>query len=116
MGIGKKNLEDQFLFDAKALGAPEPEREYRFMAPVRQFRFDFAWPEFKVAVEVEGGTFKRGKSRHTTGSGFHKDCIKYNYATLYGWKVLRGDVKMVESGLLARTLVTLIKHIRGKEE
>ena len=114
MGIGKKNLEDHFLFQVKALGVPEPIREHRFMAPTRQFRFDFAWPDQKIAVEVEGGTFAKGKSRHTTGSGFHNDAIKYNYAILYGWKVLRGDVKMVNSGLLARTLVTLIKQGGGE--
>jgi very-short-patch-repair endonuclease len=109
MGIGKQNLEDHFLFQIKALGVPEPIREHRFMAPTRQFRFDFAWPDQKIAVEVEGGTFSKGKSRHTTGSGFHNDAIKYNYAVLYGWRVLRGDVKMVESGELVNALERVMR-------
>ena len=109
MGIGKKNLEDHFLFQVKALGLPEPEREHCFMKPKRQFRFDFAWPDLKIAVEVEGGTFAKGKSRHTTGIGFHKDCIKYNYAVEDRWRVLRGDVKMVESGELVNALERVMR-------
>lgn len=74
---------------------PPPDQEYRF-APPRRFRFDFAWPDHKLAVEVEGGTW--GKSRHTTGKGYGKDCEKYNLAVLMGWRVLRFTGDMVRSG------------------
>lgn len=115
MGIkSKTQLEDTFLFQIKTLGLPEPVREHRFMAPVRQFRFDFAWPDVMLAVEVEGGTFARGKSRHTTGSGFHNDCIKYNYAVLYQWWVIKGDVKMVNDWSLAKTVKVWFKHYGGE--
>jgi len=67
-------------------GLPAPEAEYRFHEK-RKWRFDFAWPDSMVAVEIEGGTFVRG--RHTRGMGHHKDCEKYNQATLLGWRVLR---------------------------
>lgn len=60
--------------------------EYRF-DPIRHWRFDWALPSHKVALEVEGGAFSRG--RHTRGAGFVKDMEKYNAATLAGWKVLR---------------------------
>ena len=69
-----------------SLGLPEPTLEYRFDAK-RRWRFDYAWPAQKVALEVEGGVFTRG--RHTRGAGFLKDIDKYNAATLAGWKVLR---------------------------
>ena len=62
------------------------EREYRF-APPRHWRFDFAWPAVKLAVEIEGGVWSRG--RHTRGKGFIADCDKYNAATMLGWRVLR---------------------------
>src|SRR5687768_16750315 len=29
--------------------------------PARRWRFDFAWPELKVAVECDGGTFTGGR-------------------------------------------------------
>jgi hypothetical protein len=65
---------------------PEPVREYEFH-PDRKWRFDFAWPDRKVAAECEGATWSRG--RHTRGAGFQADCEKYNAAAVMGWRVLR---------------------------
>jgi hypothetical protein len=44
----------------KAAGIPDPEREYRFDAK-RRWRFDFCWPEQRLASEVEGGTWSGGR-------------------------------------------------------
>lgn len=63
-----------------------PQREYQF-DDARKWRFDFAWPMHKVAVELEGGVYTRG--RHTRATGFIADCAKYNAAAISGWKVLR---------------------------
>jgi very-short-patch-repair endonuclease len=68
----------------------------------RRWRFDFAWPEKKIAVEVEGGVFIRG--RHTRGSGFEKDAEKYNAAALRGWRVLRYTRKGVMNGAAIREI------------
>lgn len=73
---------------------PTPEREHRFH-PTRDWRFDFAWPALKVAVEVEGGTWVTG--RHSRGSGFAKDAEKYNAAVGLGWFVLRYTTDMLEA-------------------
>jgi very-short-patch-repair endonuclease len=69
-----------------------PVREYKFH-PERRWRFDFAYPIIKVAIEVEGGTWAGG--RHTRGYGFEADCEKYNEAALAGWSVIRVTPKMV---------------------
>lgn len=69
-----------------------PEREYVFAAP-RRWRFDFAWVEDKVAVEIDGGAFVAG--RHTRGAGFERDHEKLNEATVRGWKVLRFTPQMI---------------------
>ena len=61
-------------------------KEYRFH-PKRLWRFDYAIPEHKVALEVEGGVWTGG--RHIRAQGFLGDMEKYNTATLMGWKVLR---------------------------
>jgi len=60
--------------------------EYRFL-PDRRFRFDFAYPEKRLAIEYEGGIFSYG--RHIQGRGYERDCEKYNLAQLAGWRVLR---------------------------
>lgn len=69
-------------------------REYKFV-PTRNWRFDFAWPEQRVAVEIEGGVYMR-VSGHTSATGYQKDCAKYNAAIEAGWVVLRYTPQMVE--------------------
>lgn len=68
-----------------------PVREYQFH-PERRWRFDFAFPAEKLAVEVEG------IGRHQTIGGFKKDAEKYNAAALKGWRVLRYTTDMVMRG------------------
>lgn len=75
-------------------GFPTPTTEYRF-APPRKFKFDFAWPDYKVAVEMEGGTYTGG--RHTRPKGFENDCEKYNLAAEGGWIVLRYTGRMLKN-------------------
>lgn len=70
-------------------------KEYKFH-PTRKWRFDFAWPEKLIAVEVEGGIYTYG--RHTRASGFEKDLEKYAEAVSLGWRVLRVGDKMILSG------------------
>lgn len=91
----KSLSEERLLFQVRALKLPEPERELRFH-PTRQWRFDFAWPKHMIAVEVEGGTWGRG--RHTRGSGFEKDCEKYNAAAELGWTVYRYTSDQIARG------------------
>lgn len=61
-------------------------KEFKFH-PRRRWRFDYAIPEHKIAVEVEGGVWTGG--RHTRPQGFLGDIEKYNTATLMGWRVFR---------------------------
>jgi len=60
--------------------------EYKFDTK-RRWRFDFSNKKLKLAIEIEGGVWNRG--RHIRGKGFIADCEKYNQAQLLGWKVLR---------------------------
>ena len=73
----------------------KPESEFRFHPP-RRWRFDFAFPKQKIAVECEGGIWTHG--RHTRGNGFEKDAEKYNAAAIDGWTVLRFTGRMIKSG------------------
>jgi very-short-patch-repair endonuclease len=82
-------------FQVEALGLPAPTPEHRFH-PSRRWRFDLAWPDRRLAVEVEGGVHTRG--RHTRGAGFEKDCEKYAEALVLGWRVLRVTPAHIRSG------------------
>lgn len=80
-------------------GLPEPVREHRF-CPGRRFRFDWAWPERRVALELEGGIWTRG--RHTRPQGYERDCEKYSLAAIIGWRVVRATPAMLEDGRALR--------------
>jgi very-short-patch-repair endonuclease len=91
------------LFDAQIAAAflPTPVAEHRFDAS-RRWRFDRAWCVAKIAVEIEGGTWVKG--RHSRGAGMRKDAEKYNAAVMQGWRVLRFTGDMVKDGSALRTL------------
>jgi hypothetical protein len=86
------------IFEAALIheGLPLPHVEYRFHH-TKKWRFDYAWPYYKVAVEQEGGVFghkkkdgtKSDKGAHSSVSGILRDMHKYNEATLLGWRVIR---------------------------
>jgi very-short-patch-repair endonuclease len=90
-----------------------PEHQYAF-DPSRKWRFDAAWPVFRLAVEIDGGTFIAG--RHSRGAGYERDAEKLNAAVLAGWRVLRFTPHMIEDGralaTLERALLTLTELAR----
>ncbi|BDM64565.1 hypothetical protein NFHSH190041_20170 [Shewanella sp. NFH-SH190041] len=100
-------LEETLALQIRALKLPEPVREHRFHA-VRKWRFDFAWPELMLAVEVEGGAWSGG--RHTRGSGFTKDLEKYSEAMSLGWIVYRVDAALINSGRAIEVIGQLVQR------
>lgn len=103
----KSQLEAQFAayYAMLASDLPALETEYRFH-PVRRWRFDFALPTKRIAIEIEGGTRQQG--RHTRHAGFHGDCDKYNAAVMLGWRVLRYTSEHV-----SKTPQKMIEDIRA---
>ncbi|QMV32383.1 hypothetical protein 8G_00065 [Ralstonia phage Hyacinthe] len=99
--------EETFALHLRAAGIEGFEREYRFAAP-RRWRLDFADPARMLAVEVEGGTFSGG--RHTRGTGFAADCIKYSTAAVMGWRVLRFTTDQVKGGMALEMLRQAIER------
>lgn len=86
--LNSSELELVMLVDLRSLGL-EPVREYKFH-PIRNWRFDFAFPDARIAIEIEGGTHANWyRSRHVSASGYAEDCDKYNEASLAGWTLLR---------------------------
>jgi len=73
------------------------EREYYFAYPKFKYRFDYAIPSLKVAIEVEGGVYIYG--RHNKPAGYEEDCIKYSLAAAMGWTVLRFTTRQIRRNL-----------------
>jgi very-short-patch-repair endonuclease len=95
-------LEEELALQLQLAGFPQPLREYQFAAPKRRWRFDFCWPDKRVAVETQGGVWTRGK--HGRGSGITKDYEKLNNAQIMGWKVLQFTSSQVQSGEALRDI------------
>jgi hypothetical protein len=59
--------------------------------PTRKWRFDFAIPSIKLAIEYNGhGSTGGGHiGRHATITGMSGDCEKLNEAQRLGWRVLQ---------------------------
>jgi very-short-patch-repair endonuclease len=93
-----------FLRVLKGEGLPEPTLEHRFH-PTRKWRFDAAWLDAKVALEIEGAVWVQG--RHTRGSGFVRDMEKYNSAAVLGWRVVRVQPRQ----LLSNATVQMLREI-----
>lgn len=83
-------------------------KEHRFH-PVRRFRFDYAIPSYKIAIEVEGGVWTNG--RHTRGKGFLGDVEKYNQATVLGWRLIRCTPDTLTKSDTLSLISELVKYI-----
>ena len=89
--------EDTLMMHITAMKLPVPEREFRFH-PTRKWRFDLAWQNNMIAVEVQGGVWLADKGGHTSGAGRTRDMEKSNHAILLGWKVFQFSPEMIKSG------------------
>ena len=79
--------------------------EFRFCEG-RRWRFDYAWPFVKVALEVQGGIWTAG--RHVRGKALLKEWEKLNTAAAMGWRILYFQPKDLRSpatiGMIRRAL------------
>lgn len=87
-------------------GLPLGETQFRFIEG-RQHRFDRAWPEHMVAVEIQGGVYS--DDGHGRKSIVARDCLKLSLAAALGWRVLPLTKDMIESG----QAVELIRQALG---
>lgn len=82
-------------------------KEHRFH-DTRLWRFDFLILAYRIAIEIEGAIWSRG--RHTRGKGYQADLDKYNHATMMGYRVLRFSTEDVLRG---RAKAFLQEHLHA---
>jgi hypothetical protein len=111
---GGSQLEAKVASDLAALGLMEGcERQYKFH-PERRWLADFAWENAtvqckldagwcytkKIMLEVNGGTYMRGRNRgaHSRGPRQRQDYEKWSAASIMGWTLILVDSKDVREG------------------
>ena len=72
----------------------------------RKWRFDYAIPDLKVAIEIDGAVWDYG--RHNRPQGYINDMEKLNTAASMGWLVLRFTT---DDRLKASTLALIMDTI-----
>lgn len=92
-------------------GASQIEKEYRFH-PSRKWRFDYAIPKYKIAIEIQGGIWTMG--RHVRGVGYLSDMEKFNEAQLLGWIVLMVTPQQMKEKIY--TILERALEVRGIEK
>ena len=105
-------LEDQFLrlwqarfpkliLEREFSDIPAWEKDYqeRYAKSKRskRYRLDFAHPDSCTGIEIQGGVYIRG--RHVTGSGYERDCRKYNLAYTSKWTIFLLTSQMARDGV-----------------
>lgn len=89
---------------------PLGESQFYFV-PGRLHRFDRAWPDHMVAVEVQGGVWS--DEGHGRKSMVAKDCAKLALAAALGWRVLPVTKDMIQSGLAIELIAQALEARHG---
>jgi len=100
-------IEVMFAQQIHLLKLPAPKRNYLFM-PGRKLELDFAWPDRKIAVEVQGMV-------HRIHGRFCADIEKRALALLAGWKILEVGGKEIRNGKASQWLQELLNQDADNE-
>lgn len=78
-------------------GLPEPAQQHRVTLGSRRCRIDLAYPDLKLAIEIDGWTF------HRTRTAFDEDRARANDLVVAGWNVLRFTSRMTNEQAVSTT-------------
>lgn len=85
------NKSQLLLILKQVFGTSAVVTEHQFH-PKRRWRFDYAIPSLKIAVEYQGHGKMNGGSKHVGGhasvKGLSSDAEKFNQAEILGWRVI----------------------------
>ncbi len=104
----KEKYHDPFINLVKTELSLEVWPEF-FFSVDRLYRFDYAIPEFKIGIEINGGVWAKGHSGHSSGKGIMRDYEKSNLAQSLGWKVLTMVPSQIKNYEALQLLINLLK-------
>ena len=99
-----RKWEDWFLFHLKVAGLPKPQEQFKFAEHLgRRWQTDFAWPDRKIIVEIEGGLWRKDSRGSWAGAHTHpmnvlRDIEKYNHMSMLGYRLFRFSDKNLKDG------------------
>jgi len=108
----KVNYKGLLLTQIAEVNLPLPDQyEYKFMDS-RDWRFDYAWTDLKVAIEYNGIRYSKtkgniGRTGHTTIVGVSNDYEKIGEAQIRNWIVI------VTNPILVRDYITVDQLARA---
>lgn len=109
----RSKLEADYVAQLERIEVPAFEINYRWHS-VREWRWDVAFVDDKVAVEIDG-VRRDGKGDHQTEKGMTNDYQKVAEGVLWGWTILRFTRTMVASGEAAELTQRVITRQRAQK-
>lgn len=88
---------------------PEIQAEFEPHIDGRKFSIDLAFPDVKLAIEVDGWQY-HGKYK----SGFQKDRQRQNLLTIHGWRILRFFYKEIMNEESRGEIIKIVERALGK--
>lgn len=115
----KDKWEKMFALHVRAFKLPHPQIQFRFY-PGRKFQSDFAWPNLKILVELEGGIWRRNE--HGNFAGAHsfpgnilRDIEKQSLAASLGYLVFRFTGDDIKSLKAIKMIQEAIRKQEGRQ-
>ena len=82
-------------------GLPEPVQQQPVAIGNRHYRIDLAYPEHKIAIEIDGWEYHRSRS------AFEDDRNRANDLVVAGWHVLRFTSDITDAQAVATVAAAL---------
>ncbi len=101
---GDSELETHVWEVVRDAGLPVPLRRYQVRVGTRTLTLDLAYPEPRIAIEVDGF------GPHGTRTAFDVDRIRQNALVLAGWTILRFTSRSTDDEIVATVANALFGH------
>jgi len=98
---GDSGLEMRFARAIVGGGLPEPVQQHPVAIGNRHYRIDLAYPEHKIAIEIDGWEYHRSRS------AFEDDRNRANDLVVAGWHVLRFTSDITDAHAVATVAAAL---------
>lgn len=109
----RQRIRDAFAGDVERLTGLRSVFEFPFAKPERLWRSDIAWPDVRVALEIDGGTWTYG--RHNRASSVLADMEKGNGYSVRNWCVFHTPWDWLKSQKKrAELLAQIVTAIRAR--